>query len=63
MAAAASGERVVEVDGEMTGKIFDELHLKPGEVKCVFMGNDEPARITLNAVLTSLRPMLPGSEC
>jgi hypothetical protein len=47
MAAAreASGERVVEVDGEMTRKIFDELHIKPGEVKCVFMGNDGPARI------------------
>ena len=46
MAAAreASGERVVEVDGEMTRETFDELHLKPGEVKCVFTGNDGPAR-------------------
>ena len=45
MAAAreASGERVVEVDGEMTRETFDELHLKPGEVKCVFTGNDGPA--------------------
>src|ERR1700693_5129616 len=45
MAAAreTSGERVVEIEGEMTREIFDDLHLKPGEVKCVFMGNDGPA--------------------
>ena len=46
MAAAreASGERVAEVDGEMTRETFDELHLKPGEVKCVFMSNEGPSR-------------------
>ena len=46
MAAAreTSGERVVEIEGEMTREIFDDLHLKPGEVKCVFMANDGPAR-------------------
>jgi hypothetical protein len=45
MAAAreASGERVVEVDGEMTREI-DELHLKPGEVKCVFESHEGPSR-------------------
>ena len=46
MAAAreASGERVVEVDGEMTRETFDELHLKPGKVKCVFISNEGPSR-------------------
>ena len=46
MAAASetSGERVVEIEGEMTREVFDDLHLKPGEVKCVFIGNDGPAR-------------------
>jgi hypothetical protein len=45
MAAAreASGGRVAEVDGEMTRETFDELHLKPGEVKCVFMSNEGPS--------------------
>ncbi len=42
--AIRNRDRVVEVDGEMTREIFDELHLKPGEVKCVFTGNDGPAR-------------------
>jgi hypothetical protein len=53
MAAAreASGERVVEVDGEMTRKIFDELHLKPGEVN--FHGQRRTGSDTLNAVLTN----------
>ena len=46
MAAAreASGERVVEVDGEMTRETIDELHLKPGEVKCVFESHEGPSR-------------------
>jgi hypothetical protein len=46
MAAAreTSGERVVEIEGEMTREVFDDLHLKAGEVRCVFAGNDGPAR-------------------
>jgi hypothetical protein len=46
MAAAreASGERVAEVDGEMTRETFDELHLKPGEVKCIFESHESPSR-------------------
>src|SRR5258708_2002309 len=35
---------LAEVDGEMTRETFDELHLKPGEVKCVFMSNEGPSR-------------------
>src|ERR1700737_2257925 len=52
MAAAreTSGERVVEIEGEMTREVFDDLHLKPGEVKCVFIGNDgRTGSDTLNA--------------
>jgi hypothetical protein len=43
-AMAAAREASGEVDGEMTRETFDELHLKPGEVKCVFMSNEGPSR-------------------
>ena len=47
MAAAreASGQPVAEFECEITREIFDELHLKPGEVKCVFQSNEGPSRI------------------
>jgi hypothetical protein len=47
MAAAreASGEHVADIEGEMTREIFDDLHLKPGEVKCVFTRNEGPSTI------------------
>jgi hypothetical protein len=47
MAAArdASGECIAEIEIEMSRKIFDDLHLKPGEVRCVFMRNDGPSTL------------------
>ena len=47
MAAAreTSGQRVAEIEGEITREMFDELHLKPSEVKCVFQSNEGPSRI------------------
>lgn len=47
MAAAmeASGEYVADIECEMTREIFDDLRLKPGEVRCVFARNEGPSTI------------------
>jgi hypothetical protein len=47
MAAAreASGECIADIECEMTREIFDHLHLKLGEVRCVFARNGGPSTI------------------
>jgi hypothetical protein len=39
-AREASGERGAEIDEEITREMFDDLNLKPGEVRCIFEGNN-----------------------
>ena len=37
-----SGERGAEIEEEITREMFDELNLKPGEVRCIFEDNNGP---------------------
>jgi hypothetical protein len=41
-AREASGERGAEIDEEITREMFDDLNLEPGEVRCIFEGNNGP---------------------
>ena len=41
-AREASGERGAEIEEEMTREVFEDLNLKPGEVRCIFEGNNGP---------------------
>ena len=41
-AREASGERGAEIEEEMTRDMFEDLNLKPGEVRCIFEGNNGP---------------------
>lgn len=38
----ASGECGAEIEEELTREMFDDLNLKPGEVWCIFEGNNGP---------------------
>ena len=37
-----SGERGAVIEEEMTREMFEDLNLKPGEVRCIFEGNNGP---------------------
>ena len=41
-AREASGERGAEIEEEITREMFDDLNLKPGEVRCIFEGDNGP---------------------
>ena len=41
-AREASGERGAEIEQAITGEMFDYFNLKPGEVRCIFEGNNGP---------------------